>query len=249
MGALEPDPLSLPFGKGVRVVKTDPNGLCALEKPAGMLSHPNRPSDRNRCLLVADFDAANEAYLLRNGGVIRKVWLLNRLDSVTSGLILVALETELAEVVRGCFRDRKVAKVYQALVFGHARSLRERWADRMKVTAEKETVRAGDKGGLEAATAMRRLRLVPGPPALTLLELIPQTGRTHQLRYQCAKRHLPIVGDQTYGNFQWNRDFAKRSGSKRLFLHSGSVRVEYEFKGRRHLFEASSPLPEDFTLG
>ena len=38
------------------------------------------------------------------------------------------------------------------------------------------------------------------------------TGRSHQLRVQCAKRHLPIVGDQTYGDFPRNRDFAKRTG-------------------------------------
>jgi len=126
------------------------------------------------------------------------------------------------------------------------RTARDHWVDRMNVAASKGSVRAGAAGHLQAETDVRRLRLLPGPPALSLLELTPRTGRTHQLRFQCGKRRLPIVGDQTYGNFQWNRDFAKRTGSKRLFLHSSAVRIDYEFNGRGQAFDASSPLPPDF---
>jgi 23S rRNA-/tRNA-specific pseudouridylate synthase len=63
---------------------------------------------------------------------------------------------------------------------------------------------------------------------------------------QCAKRHLPIVGDQTYGDFPRNRAFAKLTGSKRLFLHSMTTRFDYDFRGRRHSFSATAPLPDEF---
>jgi 23S rRNA-/tRNA-specific pseudouridylate synthase len=79
-----------------------------------------------------------------------------------------------------------------------------------------------------------------------LIELKPLTGRTHQLRVQCAKRHLPIIGDATYGDFRRNRDFAKATGLKRLFLHSVETRLEYSRGGRRVAFRAEAPLPEAF---
>ena len=56
---------------------------------------------------------------------------------------------------------------------------------------------------------------------MALVELRPTTGRTHQLRIQCANRGIPIVGDRIYGDFQKNRlvmtDF--------LFLHSESIEI------------------------
>ena len=83
-------------------------------------------------------------------------------------------------------------------------------------------------------------------PRVSLVRLEPRTGRTHQLRVQCAKRALPIVGDQTYGNFGRNRAFAKLADTKRLFLHSMETAFEYEFHGRKYLFAAKAPLPEEF---
>jgi 23S rRNA-/tRNA-specific pseudouridylate synthase len=66
------------------------------------------------------------------------------------------------------------------------------------------------------------------------------------LRVQCALRHLPIVGDATYGDFPRNREFAKGTGLKRLFLHSLETSFDYEFGGRPHHFAARAPLPEEF---
>ncbi len=238
----------LPLGPGVKLIKADRNGLCALDKPAGILSHPNKGGDRRRSLFQLGFDPGEETFICSSDGEgeSRRIWLLNRLDSATSGLILVALDQDVAEEVRRAFRERQVTKVYQALVFGHARTRQERWQDRMGIKGGQGSVRAESSGPLQAVTEMRRLRLLPGPPAMSLLELIPKTGRTHQLRFQGGRRRMPIVGDQTYGNFQANRDFARRTGNKRLFLHAQSIQLDYTFRGRRQSFKARSPLPPDF---
>ena len=60
-----------------------------------------------------------------------------------------------------------------------------------------------------------------GPMAL--LELQPKTGRTHQLRIQCANRGLPIVGDRTYGDFQKNKEWGKGGTAERLCLHAKTI--------------------------
>lgn len=230
----------------MRVIKTDANGLCALEKPEGVLSHPNSPKDRGRSLLGTHYDSEDESYRFNGAGAVERVWLLNRLDSATSGLILIALDEKVADAVRRVFCDRKVQKIYQALVFGHARVPRQKWIDRMNVKGGQDSVRAVGTGPLKAEADMRRLHLIPGPPALSLLELTPHTGRTHQLRFQCGKHRLPVVGDQTYGDFRANREFARRRGSRRLFLHSSAIRLEYKLSHQMFRFEARSPLPPEF---
>ena len=81
---------------------------------------------------------------------------------------------------------------------------------------------------------------------VSLVRLEPRTGRSHQLRVQCAKRALPIVGDQTYGDFARNREFARAAGTRRLFLHSLETQFGYEWRGGRHTFSARAPLPSEF---
>jgi 23S rRNA-/tRNA-specific pseudouridylate synthase len=93
---------------------------------------------------------------------------------------------------------------------------------------------------------MRQLQIITGVPVLTLLELTPHTGRTHQLRVQCQKRRLPIVGDTTYGDFAKNRTFSQKSSSNRLFLHASSISIQLGKPFTTGTFTASSPTPKAF---
>jgi 23S rRNA-/tRNA-specific pseudouridylate synthase len=240
----------LPLVAGVEVLGHDGNGLGALSKPAGVLSHPNeRGKDRGRALLDAEYDLEAECFVWADAasGAERRLWLLNRLDSATSGVILVAADGKLADDVKAQFQRKAVAKTYVALVFGTPRVLREVWRDRLAVERKGGVVRSGTAGGhIPAESECRVLRAVRGPQPLALLELKPHTGRTHQLRVQCAKRQLPIVGDQTYGDFRRNREFAKSTRTKRLFLHSLETLVRYQWAGRQWNFSARAALPVEF---
>ncbi|HLP07470.1 MAG TPA: RNA pseudouridine synthase, partial [Opitutaceae bacterium] len=101
-------------------------------------------------------------------------------------------------------------------------------------------------GHIPAESDCRVLRAARGAQPLALLELKPRTGRTHQLRVQCARRQLPIVGDQTYGDFRRNREFAKLARTKRLFLHSLETQVRYSWASREWSFAARAELPVEF---
>jgi len=238
-----------PLGRGVEILTMDANGLVALNKPAGVLSHPNRPGEEKRSLLTASYALNGEVYTWpeAEGGATHQLWLLNRLDSATSGVILLATSAELAEHIRAQFRRQHIDKRYSALVFGRPNVTRDVWQDRLAVQKQGGRIRTGGGGNIPAECAMTVLRSAPGPVApLALLELAPRTGRSHQLRVQCARRHLPIVGDATYGDFKLNRAFAKTAGTKRLFLHSQTTAFEYQWVGRSHRFVASAPLPVEF---
>ena len=238
----------LPLGRDVRLIARDENGVAALAKPAGVLSHPNGPKDEPRALLTCPYDSAQECFVWRNpDGGERRLWLLNRLDSATSGVILAAASDAVARTIKEQFARRQVRKVYQALVFGAPRAQKEIWRDRLAVAKRGGTIRTAVAGRIPAEAHVTVLRRQAGPPPLALVQLDPKTGRSHQLRVQCAQRGLPIVGDQTYGDFRLNREFAKAAGSKRLFLHSLATSFSYELAGRSYSFEATAPLPPEFS--
>ena len=242
---------TLPLGSGVTVLGHDANGLGALAKPAGVLSHPNDDGKAQaRALLGAGYDLKAECYSWTDAasGDVRRLWLLNRLDSATSGVILVAADGRLATDVKAQFQRRAIAKTYVALVFGLPRVPRELWRDRIAVERKGGVVRSSAEcGHIPAESECRVLRSARGAQPLTLLELKPHTGRTHQLRVQCARRQLPIVGDQTYGDFRRNREFAKATREKRLFLHSLDTLVRYTWNGREWSFAAKAELPPEFN--
>ena len=92
---------TLPLGRDVTLLKHDANGLAAFAKPAGVLSHPNEEGDEARSLLNAAYAVNGEVYRWADiAGRARQLWLLNRLDSATSGVILAAASAELAAAVR-----------------------------------------------------------------------------------------------------------------------------------------------------
>lgn len=239
---------TLPLGAGVGLLQRDRNGLAAFDKPAGVLSHPNSSQDEARSLLTCRYDGTAQAFQWRMpDGSVRRLWLLNRLDSATSGVILVAAGEALARAVREHFARKQVRKTYQALVFGRPQRERDIWRDQLAVTKQGGQIRTAARGNIPAETHFQLIGHRQRNFSVALVRLEPRTGRSHQLRVQCARRQLPIVGDQTYGDFVLNRAFRKATGVDRLFLHSLETAFSYELGGATHSFRALAPLPGEFT--
>jgi 23S rRNA-/tRNA-specific pseudouridylate synthase len=117
--------MKVPLQGECRLLTHHASGLFAVEKAAGILSHPNHSEADPGALMALPYDGTAEAYL--DGG--ERWFLLNRLDAPTSGVVLLAHSAPLAERVKAAFAAHQVAKTYLAVVKGIPRSKSERWKD------------------------------------------------------------------------------------------------------------------------
>jgi RluA family pseudouridine synthase len=129
--------------------------------------------------------------------------LVHRLDVGTSGLVVVARDTATHRQLARAFADRAVEKVYLALVWGRPRPragvfdqpLGPDREDRRRMRID---TAAGGRPAVSEYTVLSTTRGA-GRPAVSLVELRPRTGRTHQLRVHLAAAGHPVVGDDLYG--------------------------------------------------
>ncbi len=238
---------NLPLGPGVKFLGSNSHGLIALEKPTGVMAHPNRNGDQGRCLLVADYNYKDEVYTWSTANLVRRAWLLNRLDSPTSGVLLLALDEGMVSVVHQSFAVHKVRKTYYALVKDWPSPDSGCWKDVLKRDAYRTAKVAKFESGGFAQTHYQVMSKPNGNIPISLIKLMPVTGRTHQLRIQCSQHRHPIVGDRTHGDFKFNRRISSLSGEKRMMLHSSELDFGYRIRGKEYRFNARSELPEAFT--
>lgn len=241
------DTLTQLLGSGVRELWRDED-VWVLDKPPGVLSHPNPPGKRSaNALIDAEYDYDRELYRARLRGEkgVRRIWLVHRLDRDTSGLILCAFTDAAAAHLKDALERREVDKEYRALVLGipvgrggaaftgewrdHLR--RNRRGDRVEVTAVEGRTP-------NATTAYEVIKRFPAP-GVSLLALVPREGRTHQLRVQCARHGYPIAGDDRYGDFTANRHLQSDVGLKRMFLVAYKLTFAHPRTGKRMSFEAA----------
>lgn len=202
--------------------------LLVVDKPAGLTVHP-APGHTSHTLVNALL--AHFPHLADIGDSLRP-GIVHRLDKDTSGLMLVAKNSAAQADLIGQFKSHSVAKAYMALVRGRltpdtgiieaAIGRDPRHRQRMAVVV----------GGREASTEYQVIRYIGD---YTLLEVRPQTGRTHQIRVHLGAIGFPVVGDKIYG--------VKSPFVPRQFLHASLLGFSLPSTGER--VEFKSELPSD----
>ena len=238
--ASPPDPIparALPEPIPLRILYEDA-AIVVIDKSADMVVHP-APGHPGGTLVNALMHHCGA--LASVGGVLRP-GIVHRLDRGTSGVIVAAKDDEAHRALAAQFHAHSIERVYQALVRGNPASesgrvdaaIARHPRDRKRMTVVKS-------GGREAHTAWRVARRF-AKSARSLLEVRPETGRTHQIRVHLASVGLPIAGDPVYG--RGGRDRAE-PGLDRPALHARVLGLVHPRSGERMRFEAE--LPADFA--
>jgi tRNA pseudouridine65 synthase len=191
--------------------------LVAINKPAGLLVHRS----------MIDRHETRFAMQMLRDQIGQHVYPIHRLDKPTSGVLLFALNSDIARSMGEQFTGRDCRKNYLAVVRGYTLE-----ADRIDYPLKEELDRKSDaradrnKDAQEAVTSYRCLATVELPYAVgrydtarySLIELTPETGRKHQLRRHMKHIFHPIVGDTTHGDGKQNQLFRDRFDCHRLLL-------------------------------
>ncbi len=209
--------------------------LVVIDKPAGLVVHP--AAGHQSGTLVNAILAHCPELASAGVGQAGRPGIVHRLDRDTSGLLVVAKNDRAHRFLSDQFKAHTTEKTYLALVHGHLSPSRglidapigrdPRHRQRMAVVAL----------GRPAQTAYRVVRYVGG---YTLLEAMPQTGRTHQIRVHLASIGHPVAGDPAYGPREG------LPGLRRQFLHAARLRIRLPSTGE--YAEFTSPLPEDLAV-
>jgi 23S rRNA pseudouridine1911/1915/1917 synthase len=207
--------------------------LLVLNKAAGMVVHPapGHAEDTLVNALVARYPELQEV------GSDRRPGIVHRLDKDTSGLLIVARNTQTLVALTGQMKRHEVVKRYLALVEGIV-SLDEGTIDapigRNRQHRQQMTITATE--GREARTHFRVLQRFAHH---TLLLLQLETGRTHQIRVHLKAIGHPVAGDPVYGSGNTRQGVTLQ----RQFLHSYQLKLIHPLTGVPLEFEA--PLPAD----
>ena len=215
----------------LEIIYQDPD-LLVLNKPRGLSVHPG--AGRSSGTLVNAL-LHHIQDLSGIGGVLRP-GIVHRLDKDTSGIMLVAKNDKTHTALSQQFAQRLVKKEYLALVEGKPKAARfsiEAPLGRNKTDRKKFGI---SPTGKPATTGVELVKEYPG---FTLLRILPETGRTHQIRVHLAAQGLPIVGDSTYGK---SKNPFSLSGQ---FLHA--EKLTFIHPNTKDVMSFRAELPEELA--
>jgi tRNA pseudouridine65 synthase len=207
--------------------------LIVVDKPIGLAVHKN------------DFMPHDAPYLTKLVGELTgcRIFNVHRLDARTSGVIVLAFSSEMAHQLTVQFERKEVSKKYVAVVQGNPGEgifnkevrVKKHAQNRMQAVTHYKTVET-----VELDIKNKENENV----ILSLVDIIPETGRWHQIRQHFAQNRFDIIGDTYHGNFSLNRIINELTGISRLLLHSSSLRMNHPHENKT--LEISSPVPPDF---
>lgn len=211
--------------------------LVAINKPSGWLVHRSW-LDRHETVFVMQ--------TVRDQ-IGQHVFTVHRLDRPTSGVLLMALSSEVARLLSQQFEQHKIQKTYHAVVRGWLEG--EETLD-YPLTEELDKIAdrfsQPEKAPQPAVTHWRGVATAELPVAVgpydttrySLVEMLPQSGRKHQLRRHMRHLRHPIIGDSAHGDLKQNRSAAAHFAMNRLMLHASELRLNHPVSGEPLLLRA-----------
>ena len=203
--------------------------IMVINKPSGLVVHPGNGNKENTLVNGLKYYTTE----LSDVGGEERVGIVHRLDKDTSGLMLVAKSNKAHEILAEDFKNKRVHREYEALLIGNFPS-ETAYIDapigRSKDNFNKMEVRSDGK------SARTNLKVIKRYKDYTLVKLVLETGRTHQIRVHMCYIGYPVFNDPVYVN--------KKSTEFGQFLHSKVIKFKHPITGEE--LEFCSELPKEF---
>jgi RluA family pseudouridine synthase len=222
------------------VLWTD-DAILVVNKPPGLLTLPDGYNP----------DLPHLATILEP--LYGPIWIVHRLDKETSGVLVLARNAAAHRDLNTQFEKRQISKTYHALAAGNPE-----WEEKSVKLALQPDGDRKHRTVIDARfgkNSITHLRVVKRFRAYTLIEAVPETGRTHQIRAHLAGEGFPIAGDALYGDGEGvflsrvkpdyrQGKIPEKAILDRLALHARSLVFTHPISGEEIYFEA--PYPRDF---
>ncbi len=204
--------------KKVKVVYED-EFFMIVEKPAGVSVHPGSGVKFGHSLIDYCIALARS-----NNAECPEPKLVHRLDKNTSGLVMVSKRDDVLRKLVAMMTEGKIEKKYHALVQGRLSEKKGTFRDKIlrQEGSKFNKIVINNKEGKTSVTHYEEKKYYPELDA-TMVEVILETGRMHQIRIHFSHNEMPLAGDPVYGDFAWNKETQKKFGLKRQFLHACSL--------------------------
>jgi 23S rRNA pseudouridine1911/1915/1917 synthase len=209
--------------------------IIVLNKPAGIETQPT-PARFQGTLYAALSEFLADPFRPQ---ISPAIGMVQRLDRDTSGVILFSISPRAHKPLTTAITTRSLRKTYLALVAGVVPPGNHEIKSLLARSHRDNCVRSIPKGGKEAIT---RYRLIAASTTCSLVEVIPVTGRMHQIRVHLAEAGFPLLGDKRYGGPQQIGDIT----ISRHMLHALSLDFLHPLNQQSLLITA--PLADDFQL-
>ncbi len=209
--------------KGKRaVIIYEDNHLIAVTKPSGVLVHGDETGDESlvdamKNYIKHEYNKPGEVFL----------GLVHRLDRPVSGVVLFAKTSKALTRMNKIFEERKVSKTYRAVINRVPDPLEAELVQWLKKDGKRNVSRAYNQEVKNSKKSVLTYKYLAGLSGYHLLEICPETGRSHQVRVQLAHNGTPIVGDLKYGYPRANQD-------RSICLHCQSLSFEHPVK-KKHI--------------
>lgn len=216
----EPEAIEIP------IIYED-NDVIVMNKPAGLLTHSK--GALNTEATVASFIKPKLTDKNMTGN---RAGIVHRLDRATSGVIIAAKNDKALKWLQKQFSTRKTNKTYLAIVEGvptPEEAIIDAPIERNPKKPQTFRVGGGGRPSQTRYKVLKKSALGGLSNSYSLLELVPQTGRTHQLRVHLKYIGHPIVGDRVYGH-----------DGEHMYLHAKSLEIILP-DGRQMKFEIPEP--------
>lgn len=212
--------------------------IVVIDKPAGVASHPSVGWDGPTvpgALLALGIEISTSGAQERQG-------IVQRLDVGTSGLMVLAKSERAYSVLKQAFRDRAVHKVYHAVIQGLADPLSGTFDAPIARHPKHEFKFAVLQGGKPSITHYETLEAFR---SASLVEVVLETGRTHQIRVHFSAFNHPLVGDTMYGA---DPTLASKLKLERQWLHAMKLSFLHPISLEEVSFESQYPADLQYAL-